>query len=106
MSFIELTSTAAGRKFFDYDETEKRVVIKTTYDAEKYKKAAKEMRDEGNNRHSGFRKVAHLPFALIEIWNREYKDQIEGNTILDSRNSKLLKKLLDDPDLKYLRTSG
>lgn len=104
MSFTELLPTAAGRKFFAYDEAEKKAVIKTSFDAEAYKNAAKEMRDEGINRKSGFRKVAHVPFALIELWNEQYKEQIKGNTILDRRNSKLLKKLISDPDLKYLRT--
>jgi hypothetical protein len=85
---------------YEYDEIEKKSVIKTTQDVEPY---LDQNQVERNSQSSGWKgdlhKVATVPLIMIEKWSKEL-----GCNILEKKNRHLLMLKLNDRDYSKLRT--
>ncbi len=87
-----------------YDNETDTLVVNRTQDVENILEANKRKYNEFGDRrlHRGetFHHAASIPNIVIERWIKEY-----GLNPLDRGNEALLKRLLNDPDNKFLRTS-
>jgi len=90
---------------FKYDHAEDKVILKCTQDVEPLLKLNKQ---EFNNdsmyggvetKDKSMRKVASIPLIIIERWKREL-----GIDIMNKHDMPKIKKLLNDPEWRFLRT--
>jgi hypothetical protein len=56
--------------------------------------------NDGYSKSREWRRVASIPLIVVELWKKQY-----GVNPMKPENSKLLKRLLNDPDLRGLRTA-
>ena len=84
---------------FHYDDTEERVYIHTVQDVEPILEANKRQYEVDDKRfkHETMNHVARIPLVLIEKVKRE-----QGIDLLN--DEKALKRFLNDPENKFLRT--
>ncbi len=87
-----------------YDAETDRMVVNRTQDVESILEANKRKYNDFGDRHlhrgETFHHAASIPNIVIERWIKEY-----GTNPLDKGNEALLKRILNDPDNKFLRTS-
>ena len=88
---------------FNYDHSEDNVVLKNTQDVQPILEMnKKEMAGDspyGSQNNPNMRKVASIPLVIIEKWKREL-----GIDIMDKNDMPKIKKLLNDPEYRWLRT--
>ncbi len=88
---------------FNYDHNEDKVVLKNTQDVQPILEMnKKEMAGDspyGLQNNPSMRKVASIPLVIIEKWKREL-----GIDIMDKNDMPKIKKLLNDPEYRWLRT--
>lgn len=88
---------------FNYDHDEDKVVLKNTQDVQPILEMnKKEMAGDspyGLQNNPNMRKVASIPLVIIEKWKREL-----GIDIMDKNDMPKIKKLLNDPEYRWLRT--
>jgi hypothetical protein len=88
---------------FNYDHDEDKVVLKNTQDVQPILEMnKKEMAGDspyGPQNNPNMRKVASIPLVIIEKWKREL-----GIDIMDKNDMPKIKKLLNDPEYRWLRT--
>lgn len=56
---------------------------------------------DGYSKSREWRHVASIPLLIVELWKKRY-----GADPLAKGNETLLRRLLNDPDLRFLRTSS
>lgn len=56
--------------------------------------------NDGYSESREWRRVASIPIILVELWKKQY-----GVNPMKPEHSKLLRRLLNDPDLRGLRTA-
>ena len=88
---------------FNYDHDKDNVVLKNTQDVQPILEMnKKEMAGDspyGAQNNPNMRKVASIPLVIIEKWQREL-----GIDIMDKNDMPKIKKLLNDPEYRWLRT--
>lgn len=88
---------------FNYDHKEENVVLHNTQDIQPILEMNKmEMNGDspyGVQNNPELRKVASIPLIIIEKWKREL-----GVDIMDKNDMPKVKKLLNDPEYRWLRT--
>lgn len=83
-----------------YDETEDRTVIHQSADVEANINANKrEYIDNANAKFGDMKKVASIPMIIVDKWCAE-----DGINYLAPENVNALKRKLNDPDNRFLRT--
>lgn len=93
----------AWQERFSFDESENRFNLQLRADIknviERNKKLANQ--NDGYSPSREWRRVATIPLIVVEMWKKIY-----GTNPLARGNEKLLRRLLNDPDLRGLRTSS
>jgi len=88
---------------FNYDHETDNVILHSTQDVQPLLELnKKELNNDsmyGGVATSGMRKVASIPLIVIEKWKREL-----GIDIMDKNDMPKIKKLLNDPEYRWLRT--
>lgn len=94
------------------DEVNNRLVIKTSQDIEPYLNYNKHCRDnqEKHGKSKDIKSVASIPFAVAELWYQNcYSKNPDRNIpqidIFNPEHADRVKKILNDPDYSFLRTS-
>lgn len=88
---------------YEYDHSEDRGIITKTLDVSEIIENNKALQNDGTggwNDSREYRRVASIPMSLVELWR-----QIYGVDPLREENEPLLRRLLNDPDLRFLRTA-
>src|SRR5689334_8817552 len=107
MQFRPLGQDAWGRtEHFAYDHDKQRVIIRRDHVGKSHPEwvvdANNELQAKGNNGYTPSRDIQHVaqvPIAVVELWEKMY-----GVNPLAKGNEKLLTRLLNDSDLRGLRT--
>lgn len=97
----EVTSSGIHRMFYNDNNT---IIEKAVCDVTPVLTVNKEMQNTagyGTTKDKSMRHVASIPLIVLEQWIREY-----GVNPLDPQHDKLLKRLLNDPDNLFLRTTN
>jgi hypothetical protein len=98
-----LDAGAAGAQWLLYDAAEDRFAVETAADLGPLIERNKRLlaaEDRGWSGSREWRRVASLPPIAIEIWKRRW-----GADPLRRGNEALLKRLLEDPELRHFRTA-
>jgi hypothetical protein len=88
---------------YEYDHSEDRHVIQSATDISEVIENNKRLQNDGTagwNDSREYRRVATIPLSLVELWK-----QIYGVDPLREENEPLLHRLLNDPDLRFIRTA-
>ncbi len=85
-----------------FDQAENRFTLHLDADIEPVIDKNKRMANmnDGYSSKREWRRIATIPLVVIELWKNTY-----GVNPLSRGNEKLLRRLLNDPDLRGLRTS-
>lgn len=85
-----------------HDETADRFHLETIADIEPVLERNKALQTEGDGYSPSreWRRVASIPPIVVEIWKRQW-----GADPLAPGNDELLRRLLNDPDLRHFRTA-
>jgi GTP-sensing pleiotropic transcriptional regulator CodY len=88
---------------FNYDHNEDKVILENVQDIEPLLELNKKELNKdylyGGVETDGMRKVASIPLIIIEKWKREL-----GIDIMNKNDMPKVKKLLNDPEYRWLRT--
>lgn len=98
-----LDQHSGWREYLRYDETEDTFAIEFEADVEPVLEANKRRQNDGTNGYGEsreWRQVASIPPIVVEIWKRRY-----GVDPLARGNEHLLRRLLNDPENRFLRVS-
>lgn len=87
-------------EYFHYDDTTDTAAIEIKSDVEPTIERNKRLQidTDGYSNSRELRHVASIPMVVIEIWKKRH-----GADPLAKGNEDLLKRLLNDPDLRYFR---
>lgn len=88
---------------FHFDDATHQATIQTTMDVEPIIEQNKKMMNQGDSGYSPSRemkRIASIPNEVLMTWQMRY-----GVDVLKKENVHLLKRLLNDPEWKYLRTA-
>lgn len=88
---------------FHYDEMTADITLETVNDVEPIINDNKRLLTQGDDGYSpsrDIRRVASIPMEVLLLWKQKY-----GVDVMLKRNEPLLRRLLNDPDWKYLRTA-
>ena len=100
---LDVDSVSGKVSTYEYDHSEDRGVIQSVTDVSSVLDNNKALQNDGTggwNDSREYRRVASIPLSLVDLWCRMY-----GVNPLKAENEHLLKRLLNDPDLRYLRTA-
>lgn len=102
MKFLSTGIDANGVEDFVAAENGRIVMKRVCHDVEPLldRNKALATHDDGYSHDRSMRRVASIPFGLIEIWKSTY-----GVDPTAPGNNKLLSRLLNDADLRFLRTA-
>lgn len=102
--YLDTDPLSGAMSFFEHDESENRILIHQKTDVSEIIENNKRLQNDGTggwtSKDRDFRRVASIPIALVELWCSLY-----GVNPLAKENYGLLNRLLNDPDLRYLRTA-
>lgn len=88
---------------FHYDETTHDITIQTSNDVQPVIDDNKRMLNDGTDGYTPSRdmkRVASIPMEVLMAWKQKY-----GVDVMRREHEPLLRRLLNDPDWKYLRTA-
>lgn len=92
------------KTYWDYDEINDKEIIETVQDVEPILEANKRLYNNPSHRQHGvkheFAHVAHIPMILVHKW------LMEGIDVYKESDWPRVKRKLEDPDYKYLRTTN
>ena len=75
------------------------VYIRRTVDAENVIRKNKQMQNEHNGRYGNIAVVGSIPILILEQWQKE-----TGVNMFSKEFDTIIKRKLNDPDYKYLKT--
>lgn len=90
------------RTFYHYDHADDRLTVETVQDVEPILEANKRQFDHDDRRFKSeaFNHVARVPLVVLEQWARD-----KGITYQElMNNDAVMRRFLNDPDNKFLRT--
>ncbi len=90
-------------EYLHYDEATGTAAIQQVSDVESVIERNKYLQahSDGYSQSREWQKVASIPLSVIEIWKKAH-----GADPLEKGNEDLLKRLLNDPALKFFRTTA
>jgi len=102
MSMESITKKDGWDERLSFDASENRFTLQLSGDIENVIERNKALanQNDGYSPSREWRRVASIPLVLVEMWKKIY-----GTNPLAKGNEKLLRRLLNDPDLRGLRTS-
>ena len=103
MSALPLGPSAAGwAETLHFDDADNTFSIKRAQDVEPFLDANKRAQADGDGYSPSreFRKIASIPPVVLEIWKKQW-----GVDPTQAQHHDLLKRLLNDPDNRFLRVS-
>lgn len=101
--FFDYDAETKQTEYFHYDAGNDTYTIETVEDVGPILEANKKMYnadDQGWMKGREGRRVATIPNIIIEKWKREL-----GVDLFDKNHDQAVRRLLNDPDWRYLRTA-
>lgn len=92
-----------AEEFFHFDDDKGAFTIETRADVEPLIDLNKRRFNDGTNgwtEHRDMKRIASIPPEIIVLWKQRY-----GVDVFDKNHKGALKRLLNDPEWRYLRTA-
>ena len=92
--------------YFDWDDGEKKATVETIQDVEPIIEANKREQASGKSttRDKSFKKIASIPVIFMTQWMQQ--DGVNWFRLSKREQAAYLRRKLNDPQYKFLRTSG
>lgn len=101
---LDYDSLAGIATYHHYDDATDTTGIERVQDVGSFIEHNKRLQNNPNYKQNGMKKeflhVAHIPNIIIEKWLKE-----EGINVFKKQDRERVRKKLNDPDWKYLRTT-
>ena len=88
---------------FHYDESEDKTTVNVVQDCEPIIEKNKALQSESPDNVLG-RRIASIPLVVVQKWMQE--DGVNFLALPKHEKGKYLRRKLNDPEYRYLRTSG
>jgi hypothetical protein len=101
---LDFDPLTGKRSTFEFDEGEDRALVHEVTDVTSVIEQNKRDQNDGTggwNADKSLRHVARIPPAVCEFWRLVY-----GVNVLDKNHAPAVKRLLNDPDWRFLRTAN
>lgn len=100
--FFDHDAELGMTEFFHYDQATSSFSIETVQDVEPILEANKRAANDtdGYTPSRDMRKIASIPLNIVELWKAKY-----GIDIFNKNHEGGVRRLLNDPDWRYLRTA-
>jgi len=101
--FFDYDGMTGQAEFFHYNEENGAMTIETRQDVEPILNANKRAMNDGDGYTPSrdMKRIASIPLNIVELWKEKY-----GIDLFNKNHAQGVRRLLNDPDWRYLRTSG